>query len=223
VTLGPYHPPGREADAEEWFRMRATFFMSWLRVAAEYRRAAIVLARAHEADRRALGRKIRAAPPWPSPPPDLSCPMLLAMGVAIENLLKGILSADPSFVVNGQLPRRIRSHALPRLYSDALGSPSATRHAVLDLLRIAVEGWARYPVGTSATQDSVQGVHYHTSQVWEEFEAMFRELALELCRRHIGGVALTRTAADGTTEPMVIEDYVDTLIANLSLDDPADR
>lgn len=79
--------------------------------------------------------------------------VFLLGGFALENILKGLLVYEnPSWVSNGRLSRKLRSHSLSRLRDASTLAPYRTRYRwVLKEFERGLESWARYPCALSAT------------------------------------------------------------------------
>jgi hypothetical protein len=102
----------------------------------------------------------------------------LLAGLAIENLLKGIIVIDhPEYVNQGRLQGRvIKSHNLTRLASEARVILTDQERVLCEMGTSAIGSWGRYAI--ARTMDKQKGfVHLQVHNYREAFENLFDRLA----------------------------------------------
>lgn len=112
------------------------------------------------------------------PGPHLRTYLLLA-GLALENVLKGIMVAlDPSLVATGTLSRCLHTHQLDRLAESIPDLDLTTPEAkLLQVCQSAVPYWGRYPIPLSVKR--LQPAETADRKLRD----CFRELHHRLCKR----------------------------------------
>jgi hypothetical protein len=127
-----------------------------------------------------------------SPSETSPAPILLLYGMALENLLKGVLIAQGTpATVRGRLNRKLKTHDLEKLWSMA-GLPADKKvKTLLSALAWAVETGGRYPVGLHPSATSMRHLAVGITPV-EEFIALF-DTAEEALRRSYADGPFQRT------------------------------
>jgi len=151
----------------------------WQWVARDLLAAANVLHqhRRGSAPRRRKGRS-------DSPVDRSSAPILLLYGMALEDLLKGLLIAQGTpATVGGKLNRALKTHDVLALWRKAGVTVDDERAAVLSALAWAIEIGGRYPVGLHPSPSNMRHLRVGISPV-ECFVELFT-VAEEALRRYL--------------------------------------
>ena len=101
---------------------------------------------------------------------------LLLAGFAIENLIKGLIIAqNPSYISNGKLSRKLRTHKIFNLAMSIEGiTLSEEEQNFLRTLEKCIPSWGRYPIPINIDELSTE--INATDKLKETFEALFDKL-----------------------------------------------
>lgn len=90
-------------------------------------------------------------------------------GFALENAIKAFLVYEnPSWISNGKLSKRLRSHSLTSLQKQSRLIPFKRRYLwVLQQFEEGLETWARYPCSLSVERSMVERMMQHS--VWSGY------------------------------------------------------
>lgn len=93
----------------------------------------------------------------------------LLAGFALENAIKAFLIYEnPSWISNGRLSGRLRSHQLSALAQESKNIPYKTKgKPVLRAFESGLESWARYPCALGMDEDREQSIL--TDALWNKY------------------------------------------------------
>ncbi|WP_445146260.1 hypothetical protein [Dyella sp. Tek66A03] len=108
--------------------------------------------------------------------------VFLLAGFSIENILKAFLIyEDPALIADGQISRKIRTHALSKLWEASSFVPYKRRYGpTVASLEDGLESWARYPCGLNHERNAVEGVM--TDKLWAAYLSVFSACSKRLER-----------------------------------------
>lgn len=131
----------REIDPNAWFATMAQP-NSWYMVAANLHEQAVRLQRL-PSGRVSLVEPGIGTMTWEAN----NRAVFLLAGFALENAIKAFLvHENPSWVANGRLDKKLRSHKLTKLAQRSVGIPYKKRAApILAAFEDGLESWGRYP------------------------------------------------------------------------------
>lgn len=106
----------------------------------------------------------------------------LLAGFALENAIKGFLVYEnPSWVADGKLARKLRSHKLVHLALMSSLAPWPKKSmAILEQFERGLDSWARYPCALSAS--STEAEQNLSEYLWSQYLALAAAYGRDLCR-----------------------------------------
>lgn len=118
-----------------------------------------------------------------------SRPVLLLYGLALENLIKGILiSEDPMLLKDGRLDKSLLVHDLTKL-AKRLGTISLDNKelSLLEVLSEAIPYYGRYPVPRHSQELLIE--KHVDEQFYEHCKSLFQRLEVQLYKLNYNGLA----------------------------------
>jgi hypothetical protein len=107
-------------------------------------------------------------------------PVFLLGGFALENAIKAFLVYEnPSWVSNGRLSRRLKSHNLTGLQKLSKQIPYKKRHVqILEAFKSGLDTWFRYPCALTV-QDTTNEGHL-SDHLWNGYSKVMRAYGKKL-------------------------------------------
>lgn len=113
----------------------------------------------------------------------------LLMGLAIENLFKGILiSEKPEYIQNGQIDKEISSgHNLEFLLDKVKSLKFSDKEIeICKTLSQVIPYWGKYPIPKNFNK--LESEIFMTEEWFEELLELYSKLELNLCKLNINGI-----------------------------------
>ena len=176
-----YAPGAGETD-EQWFANMANPH-SWLMLADNLFKQAVVLNNRKGSEFITMtdgqGRRMR----WDA----VDRSMFLLAGFALENAIKAFLVYEnPSWVADGKLDWKLRSHRLVKLKNRSKLIPMPIRsETMLSVFEDGLESWSRYPCGLTAELTDHQ--RWFTPELWASYCDLMRRYGGRLQKLLIKG------------------------------------
>lgn len=111
---------------------------------------------------------------------EIDKPVFLLGGFALENAIKAFLVYEnPSWVSNGRLSGKLKSHKLTKLQQLSKHIPYRNRHIhILRAFESGLDSWFRYPCALTV-QETMEEGHLH-DHMWDGYSKVMRAYGKKL-------------------------------------------